>query len=60
MTKHLFNQVCYKTFSYPAPERHLLATYQELGGYKAWKRIIDEKISPADVVNLVKDSGLRG
>ncbi len=37
-----------------------LETYKQVGGYKALEKILREKISPEDVVELVKSSGLRG
>ncbi len=37
-----------------------LATYEEHGGYAMWKKILQEKMTPADVIDIVKDSGLRG
>ncbi|MDW3095094.1 MAG: NADH-quinone oxidoreductase subunit NuoF [Gammaproteobacteria bacterium] len=37
-----------------------LETYKKVGGYKALEKILHEKISPEDVVELVKSSGLRG
>ena len=45
--------------------RHLtnpwsLETYRQVGGYQALEKILREKISPEDVVELVKSSGLRG
>jgi len=40
------------------PDSHKLETYQRDGGYEALKKALD--MSPADVTNLVKDSGLRG
>ncbi len=40
------------------PDSHKLATYQRDGGYEALKKALE--MAPADVTNLVKDSGLRG
>lgn len=37
-----------------------LETYREVGGYQALEKILREKISPEDVVGMVKQSGLRG
>ena len=37
-----------------------LENYYNVGGYEAWKRIINEKIPPEKVVEEVKVSGLRG
>lgn len=35
-------------------------TYRQVGGYKALEKILKEKLSPEDVVEMVKASGLRG
>jgi len=53
-----FNQVCYTTLGFDVPWSY--ETYLQIGGYTAWQRILDEKLSPEDVVQIVKDSGLRG
>ena len=37
-----------------------LETYREVGGYQALEKIFKENISPQDVVEIVKQSGLRG
>ncbi|MCA8973326.1 MAG: NADH-quinone oxidoreductase subunit F, partial [Planctomycetes bacterium] len=37
-----------------------LATYQSIGGYDAWKKILTEKITREQVIEQVKNSGLRG
>ena len=48
----------------PAPEIQspwLLDHYRkELGGYQSWSKIVDESIPPADVIDMIKASGLRG
>ena len=41
------------------PDSHRLEGYRVDGGYETFARLLKEK-QPADVVNLVKDSGLRG
>ena len=40
-------------------DSHTLADYEKHGGYRALKEIVG-KMSPADVIELVKESGLRG
>jgi len=35
-------------------------TYRQIGGYQAWEKILREQIPPADVIEQVKASGLRG
>jgi len=57
----------------PAPEAHNVVyttlhfdkpwsyeNYLKTGGYAALRRILEEKIPPADVIEMVKASGLRG
>ena len=52
------DDVVYQTRNLSTPWS--LETYRQVGGYKALEKILREKISPADVVELVKSSGLRG
>lgn len=52
------DQVCFRT-------RHLdkpwsLESYKSVGGYSSLTKIIRENISPEDVIDVVKASGLRG
>ncbi len=51
-------KVCYETLS--ADEPWSLETYRKLGGYKAWERILRDGVTPEQVVEEVKKSGLRG
>ena len=48
----------------PEPEIQspwLLEQYRkELGGYQSWLKIVDGSIPPADVIEIIKASGLRG
>jgi len=37
-----------------------ISTYQSIGGYEVWKRILSEKIPREQVIDQVKASGLRG
>ncbi len=53
-----FDQVCYRTRNLPDP--YSLSTYKSVGGYSAWQRILNEKISPQDIIEEVKTSVLRG
>jgi NADH-quinone oxidoreductase subunit F len=41
-------------------ESWTLGTYKKHGGYEAWNRILEGKLSPEEVVEEVKASGLRG
>ena len=52
------NQVCYATLQFDEP--WTLENYLKLGGYEALKTIIREGMSPEDVVEVVKQSNLRG
>jgi NADH-quinone oxidoreductase subunit F len=57
----------------PAPEEHNVVrttlhfdkpwsyeNYLKTGGYSALRKVLEEKIAPGDVVEMVKQSGLRG
>ncbi len=50
--------VVYETLQFDQP--WTLENYLAIGGYEAWKRILKERISPEQVVEEVKASGLRG
>lgn len=52
------NEVCFRTLHKDRPWR--LETYVSEGGYEALKKIINDKISQEDVIEMVKQSGLRG
>ena len=52
------NQVCFFTLGHDNPWS--LTTYEKLGGYDAWKRILKAELSPEQVLEIVKASGLRG
>ena len=52
------DQVCYATRQFDEP--WTLENYRKVDGYEAWSKIISEKIPPADVIEIVKESGLRG
>lgn len=52
------NEVCFRTI-------HLensweLDVYQRIGGYKIWKKILNEKPDPAELIKELKLSALRG
>ena len=53
------NQVCFETLKFPV-EPWSLKNYLKIGGYKAWKKILDEKIDPLTIIDEIKKSGLRG
>ena len=52
------NKVCYQTLQFDQP--WTLENYKRVGGYRAWEKILREKVSPNDVIEQVKASGLRG
>ncbi|MHB1948406.1 MAG: NADH-quinone oxidoreductase subunit NuoF [Gammaproteobacteria bacterium] len=52
------NEVCFRTFHLDKP--WTLATYESIGGYEQWKRILRDKIPPEQIVEAVKTSVLRG
>jgi len=52
------DQVCFTTMKFDEP--WTLENYLKVGGYQAWKKILQEKTPPEDVVEIVKSSALRG
>jgi len=52
------NEVCYATLQYDQPWS--METYLKIGGYEALKKILQQGMSPEDVIEEVKASGLRG
>lgn len=52
------NQVCYRTLGLDKPWD--IATYESVGGYSSWRKILKNNIPAADILQQVKDSGLRG
>jgi len=41
------------------PDSHTLAAYEQAGGYQAWRKALKD-FSPQELIDLVKESGLRG
>jgi NADH-quinone oxidoreductase subunit F len=58
MSKLQQNLVCFNTFGEDEP--WTLATYEKLDGYKTWRKILAGKLTPDEVIEEVKASGLRG
>jgi NADH-quinone oxidoreductase subunit F len=58
MTDIVLNQTCYETLQFDQP--WALENYLTIGGYEAWKKILDEKTPPEKVIEEIKSSGLRG
>jgi NADH-quinone oxidoreductase subunit F len=52
------NQVCYRTLD--LPNAWALSTYEGVGGYQVWRRIVAEKTPPAEIIETLKASALRG
>ncbi len=52
------NEVCFRTLHKDRPWR--LETYQSEGGYEALKKILSEKTAQEEIIETVKQSGLRG
>ena len=52
------NNVCYATLKFDEP--WTFENYLKVGGYEALKKIINEKIPQEQVIDEVKNSGLRG
>ena len=52
------NEVCYRTLGLERPWS--IETYMSVGGYAAWKRILAGELTPDQVIDEVKKSGLRG
>lgn len=52
------NLVCFNTFGHEEP--WTLETYEKTGGYEAWRKILAGNMSPDEVIEEVKASGLRG
>ncbi|MBD3618450.1 MAG: NADH-quinone oxidoreductase subunit NuoF [Chromatiales bacterium] len=55
----MVNQVCFTTLQFES-EPYSLENYLKVGGYQAWKKILNEKVSQEDVIEEVKKSNLRG
>ena len=52
------HNVVYTTLHFDKPWSY--ENYLKTGGYAALRKILEEKIAPADVIDMVKQSGLRG
>ena len=52
------NLVCFNTFGEKDP--WTLVTYEKLDGYKAWRKILAGSLTPEQIIDEVKASGLRG
>lgn len=52
------NEVCFSTLGLERPWS--LAAYEQVGGYKAWRRIVAERTPADDIIAEIKRSVLRG
>lgn len=52
------NEICFRTLHLKKP--WTLKTYQSAGGYEQWKKILREKTPPAQIIEALKLSALRG
>lgn len=52
------NEICFRTLHLDKP--WTLATYESVGGYEQWKKILREKIPPEKIIDALKVSALRG
>ncbi len=52
------NQVCYRTLHLKDPWS--LKTYESIGGYQVWRKILKEKTPPNKIIDELKLSALRG
>lgn len=54
----MINEVCYRTRGLDDPAS--LRSYEQVGGYSVLRRILTEKTPPDQIINELKESGLRG
>lgn len=52
------NELCFRTLHLPEP--HSLKSYESVGGYEVWRKILKEKTDPLAIIEEIKLSGLRG
>ena len=52
------NLVCFEPIA--MPQSWLLETYQRIGGYESWKKMLAGKTPREQIIDAVKASGLRG
>lgn len=53
------DQVCFITKQF-GDQAHTLESYLKVGGYSAWKKILQEKTPAEDIIEAIKASNLRG
>lgn len=52
------NEVCFRSIHLDKP--WTLATYESIGGYEQWRRILRDKVAPEAIIEELKKSALRG
>ena len=52
------NLVCFNTFG--SDESWTLATYEKHDGYQSWRKVLAGELTPEEIIDEVKASGLRG
>ncbi len=52
------NLVCFKTFG--SEQSWSLATYEQHDGYQTWRKVLAGELTPEQIIEEVKASGLRG
>jgi len=52
------NLVCFKTFG--SDESWTLETYEKHDGYQTWRKVLAGELTPEEIIEEVKASGLRG
>ena len=52
------NEICFRSLHLDNP--WTLATYQSVGGYEQWLKILKEKTPPQQIIEAVKTATLRG
>lgn len=52
------NEICYRTLHLDKPWS--MATYEKIGGYVQWRKIIKENLPPENIIEALKVSALRG
>jgi NADH-quinone oxidoreductase subunit F len=58
MSKLQQNLVCFNTFD--SAESWSLATYEKHDGYQSWRKVLAGELTPEQIIEEVKASGLRG
>ena len=53
------NQVCFTTRQF-GDQAHTLESYLKIGGYQAWRSVLENKVARTDIIEELKTSSLRG